>query len=126
MAFLSKIGAIAFIPNPENKPQVNHKNGIRTDNKVKNLEWVTCSENLKHSFDFLHRVNSQANKFGSDSLCSKKIIQLDLFGKEIKEWGSIIDATKAFSSTKNSTLINHVLKGRKKTAFGFKWEYKLT
>lgn len=77
--FVHRCVALAFIPNPENKPTVNHKNGIKWDNRVENLEWNTVSENVQHCFDVLGRKGYRIGK---------KIYQYTLDGRYVQSFKS--------------------------------------
>lgn len=54
--------ALAWLPNPDNKPQVNHKNGIKADNRLDNLEWCTNAENQRHAYDTGLKVGIKTGK----------------------------------------------------------------
>jgi hypothetical protein len=111
--------AQAWIPNPHNKPEVNHKDGDCRNNVIDNLEWATRSENIQHSYDIGIRVKKSV--YGKDNPLSRPILQLTINGEFLKKWDCISDASKSFLPKTGA--ISNCCRGKLKTSFGYKWKY---
>lgn len=124
--YAHRLVAEAFIPNHEDKPTVNHINGKKDDNRAKNLEWCTQSENCIHSYKVLMRnpPMSMLGRFGANNPTSKPVIQMDNAGFFICEYVSIKEASikTGVMSSDISMCCNRP--ERHKTAGGYKWKFK--
>lgn len=130
-----RLVAMAFIPNPNNKGQVNHIDGNKQNNKVANLQWVTGKENMRHAFnngmmdkaialstERMKEVGVAFKLENSDrlrrlnKLARIPVAQIDKDGNILKIWES-----KKAAERSGYHNVNKVIQGRLKTCGGFKW-----
>lgn len=99
---IHRLVAKVFLPNKQEKPQVNHKDWNPRNNNINNLEWCTVSENVKHWYDVLWRDSTLNGCRGAKNYNSQKIWQYRSDGTVVKIWDTIKDAVEWSLYSENS------------------------
>ena len=111
-----RLVAAAFIPNPENKPCIDHIDGNRANNHADNLRWVTAKENSNNYNAPNTYKGKKINKGG------KAVLQYDLEGNFIKEWVTTMEIQRQLNYHRSN--ISNCCNGLVKTAYNYIWRYK--
>lgn len=128
--WVHRLVAQAYIPNPDNLPQVNHKDENPSNNSVDNLEWCTAKYNMNYGNGAKTRHNKidyttperKALAIKNGKMACKPVIQLSLSGEIIARYESIREAEATF--TNKHTHISECCKGKRKTSNGYMWKHE--
>ena len=119
--YIHRLVAIAFLPNPDNLPEVNHKDEDKTNNKVENLEWCTAKENANYGTRNERLGKNQPKIKKKNNGNSKAVLGINLKNGLILEYPSAAEAQR---NGFNRGDLSECCLGRRKTHKGFKWKYK--
>lgn len=118
---LHRLLAQSFIPNPDNKSQVNHKNWIKHDNSLLNLEWVTWSENQRHRYDVLKMQWPNTWYVWVKNKRSKRVSQYTLDWTFIETFNCVKDVTRKLWY--KQWPISSCARWERPSKYGFIWKY---
>jgi hypothetical protein len=110
---IHRLVAMAFIDNPKGKPMINHKNGIKTDNRVENLEWCTNSENQIHARRVLKNPNFKEppHYYGKENPAAKIVLKVNLFGEAVQRYECGVEARKELNIS--AAMLIYYMKNKK-------------
>lgn len=114
-----RLVAETFIPNPDNLPQVNHKDCNKDNNHVDNLEWVSGRDNLDHAWSNRLRDISGLNVYNKNK--SRKVSQYTLKGEFVRNFDSIQEASRSVKTTPSN--LKAVCDGKRHKCKGYVWRY---
>lgn len=107
---INRLVAMTFLPNPQNLPQVNHKDENKANNRVDNLEWCSPKYNMNYG----------TRGYRTGQILRKPVACFDLYHNLIKQYPGITDAAK---DGHNRSGIIRAAKGQRNTYHGYIWEY---